>query len=476
MVKNDLVTLTIEDMSDTGEGIGHVEGVTLFVKHTVPGDVVRAKVLKMKKTYGFAKVEELITPGPGRVAPRCSVAAPCGGCQLQFLSYEEQLKLKQKRVQDCITRIGGFSDVKVEPVLGMEDPWSYRNKGQFPVGRGKDGKPVLGFYAGHTHSIVATEHCDVMWPGHESILAAVREYLIESGAQPYDEESHTGLVRHVLMRYGKATGQILVCLVINGNKLPKSELLVSKLTAIPGMTGICLNVNTDRTNVILGKKVITLYGTPYITDYIGDVSFRISPLSFYQVNSTQTKVLYDTALAFAGLTGDEVVWDLYCGIGTISLFLAKNAKHVYGVEIVPEAIRDAKENAERNGIANATFYVGAAEEVLPKHPYPADVIVVDPPRKGCDGVLLDTMLQMAPERIVYVSCDPATLARDLKVLCGGVESGEATAKPDGAVNIGETQKGEASIPGARYRIEKVQPVDMFGGSVHVETVVRLVRK
>lgn len=458
MVKNDLALLTIEDMSDSGEGIGHVDGVTLFVKHTVPGDVVRAKVLKMKKTYGFAKVEELITPGAGRVEPRCPIAAPCGGCQLQFLAYEEQLRLKQKRVQDCLTRIGGFRDITVEPVLGMAEPSGYRNKGQFPVGKGKDGNPVLGFYAGHTHSIVATEHCDVMWSGHETILAAVREYLMESGAAPYDEANHTGLVRHVLMRYGKATGQILVCLVINGTKIPKPELLVEKLRQIPGVTGICLNENRERTNVILGKKVTTLYGTPYITDYIGDVSFRISPLSFYQVNPGQTKVLYDTALAFAGLTGAEVVWDLYCGIGTISLFLAQKAKHVYGVEIVPDAIRDAKENAERNGITNATFYVGAAEEVLPKHPYPADVIVVDPPRKGCDATLLTTMLQMAPERIVYVSCDPATLARDLKVLCGGAEC------------------SEASLPGARYYIEKVQPVDMFGGSVHVETVCLLKRR
>ena len=462
--KNQIVPVTIEDISDTGEGIGHVDGFTLFVSRAVPGDTVRARILKAKKTYAIAKAEEILTPAPGRVAPECPVAGSCGGCQLSFLAYESQLALKQKKVEDCIRRIGGFADVPVLPIIGMEEPHGYRNKGQFPVGTavgkgaGKPeggaadtdrGEPVLGFYAGHSHRIVPTASCGMLWPGHEEILSAVREYLAESGARPYDEETGRGLVRHVLMRKGFATGEIVVCLVVNGTKIPAPETLWERLRKVEGVVGLCLNVNREKTNVILGDRLIPLFGKASVTDCIGDVKFEISPMSFYQVNPVQTKVLYDTALAYAGLTGSETVWDLYCGIGTISLFLAKAAKKVYGVEIVPEAIENAKENARVNGLANAEFYVGAAEEVFPRlvkeNPaIGADVIVVDPPRKGCDEKLLTTMLAMAPGRIVYVSCDPATLARDLKVLCA-----------------------------EGYRLERVQPVDQFPGSVHVETCVLL---
>ncbi len=448
--KNQIVPVTIEDISDTGEGIGHVDGFTLFVSRAVPGDTVRARILKAKKTYAIAKAEEILTPAPGRVTPECPVAGSCGGCQLSYLSYESQLALKQKKVEDCIRRIGGFADVSVQPIIGMSEPRAYRNKGQFPVGTAAGAKePVLGFYAGHSHRIVPTKSCGMLWPGHEAILAAVSEYLAASGARPYDEETGRGLVRHVLMRKGFATGEIVVCLVINGTAIPAAETLWERLSKIPGVVGLCLNENREKTNVILGKRLIPLFGKASVTDCIGDVRFEISPMAFYQVNPVQTKVLYDTALAYAGLTGTETVWDLYCGIGTISLFLAKAAKKVYGVEIVPEAIENAKENARTNGIANAEFYVGAAEEVFPRlvkeNPdIGADVIVVDPPRKGCDEKLLATMLAMAPARIVYVSCDPATLARDLKVLCAG-----------------------------GYRIDCVQPVDQFPGSVHVETCCRL---
>lgn len=447
--KNQTVQITIEDVTDTGEGIGHVDGITVFVKNAIPGDVCFAKILKAKKTYAFAKVESFEKKAESRVTPECPVASMCGGCQLSFMSYPEQLRLKQKKVQDCITRIGGFVDVSVEPIIGMQNPAAYRNKGQFPVGAGADGKPVLGFYAGRTHRIIPTDGCRMLWEGHEVILAAIREYLADCHVKPYDEESGTGLVRHVLLRRGFATGEVVVCLVLNGDRLPKAEVLWDKLQGIPGVVGLCLNVNKERSNVILGDRLIPLYGRTSITDYIGDVQFEISPMAFYQVNPVQTKVLYDTALRYAALTGTETVWDLYCGIGTISLFLAGAAKQVYGVEIVPEAIANAKNNAKANGITNAKFYVGAAEEVFPRlvqeNPdLGADVIVVDPPRKGCDAVLLDTMLKMSPKRIVYVSCDPATLARDLKQLCAG-----------------------------GYRLEKVQPVDQFPGSVHVETVCLL---
>ncbi|MBO4697724.1 MAG: 23S rRNA (uracil(1939)-C(5))-methyltransferase RlmD [Lachnospiraceae bacterium] len=449
--KNQLIELTIEDITDTGEGIGHADGITVFVNRAIPGDVCLVRILKAKKTYAIGKVEEFRKEAPSRVVPECPQAAKCGGCQLSYMSYEEQLRLKQKKVQDCIRRIGGFTDVTAEPIIGMDEPKAYRNKGQFPVGTGADGKAALGFYAGRSHRIVPTDGCLMLWPGHEAILTAVRAWMAESGASAYDEETGKGLVRHVLMRKGFATGEIAVCLVINGERIPAGELLWKNLSEIHGMTGLSLNVNRAQTNVILGDRLIPLFGNPCITDRIGDVSFEISPMAFYQVNPVQTKVLYDTALAFAGLTGRETVWDLYCGIGTISLFLAKAARRVFGIEIVPEAIENAKKNAAANGIANAEFYVGAAEDVFPKlvaedDRYRADVIVVDPPRKGCDAKLLETMLTMAPERIVYVSCDPATLARDLKVLCAG-----------------------------GYRIERVQPVDQFPGSVHVETAALLVR-
>ena len=368
-------------------------------------------------------------------------------------------------MKNCLERIGGLTLEKVgvgeksssgaaafEPIIGMEEPYYYRNKAQFPVGRNKEGNIVTGFYAGRTHSIIDTSHCYIQAKENEQLLQLVREFMEENQIEPYNEETHTGLVRHILTRVGFTTGEIMVCLIINGEKLPKAEKLVEKLKDIQGMTSICLNVNKEKTNVILGNKVTVLWGQGYITDYIGDIKYQISPLSFYQVNPVQTKKLYETALEYAGLTGNEVVWDLYCGIGTISLFLAQKAKEVYGVEIVPQAIEDAKKNAEINGIQNAEFFVGAAEEVLPQKykesngSMRAQVIVVDPPRKGCDEKLLETLVKMEPERIVYVSCDPATLARDLKYL-------EANG----------------------YQTIRVRPCDMFGHSVHCETVCLLIR-
>lgn len=448
--KNDILELSIEALGSEGEGIGRVDGYTLFVKDALPGDVIRAKVLKTKKTYGYARLEELLAPSPDRVTARCPVARQCGGCQLQHLSYESQLAYKQNKVADCLTRIGGLGtkeNLPMEPVLGMEEPWYYRNKAQFPIGRKADGSVAIGFYAGRTHSIIDTSHCHIQAEVNEQILQILREFLTEYGISTYDETSHTGLVRHILTRVGFVTGEIGVCLIINGRKLPHSEVLCDRLMeALPAIRSISLNVNTKDTNVILGTEMIPLRGELYIHDYIGDVQFQISPLSFYQVNPIQTKVLYEKALEYAGLTGNEVVWDLYCGIGTISLFLAQKAKMVYGVEIVPAAIDDARRNAALNGITNAEFYVGAAEDVAPSLPHP-DVIVVDPPRKGCDAKLLETILKVAPPKVVYVSCDPATLARDLRVLVDG-----------------------------GYTLKKVQPVDQFAHTTHVETVVELIKE
>lgn len=449
--KNDMVTVKIEDMSHDGSGIGKADGYTLFIKDAVIGDEVEAKIMKTKKNYGFARLMNVLVPSPDRTEPKCPKARACGGCQLQFLSYEKQLEFKKNKVEGNLRRIGGFRDFSIEKVMGMENPWRYRNKAQFPFGKDKDGNIVTGFYAGRTHAIIPNRNCYLGVEENEEILNLIIEYMEENHVEPYHEETGKGLVRHALIRYGFTTKEIMVCLIINGDSLPKKDRLIERLVKIPGMTSITANVNKKRSNVILGEKILPLWGQGYITDYIGNVKYQISPLSFYQVNPVQTVKLYETALAYAGLTGNETVWDLYCGIGTISLFLAQKAKQVYGVEIVPAAIEDAEKNAELNGIENAEFYVGKAEEVLPREYKEkgiyADVIVVDPPRKGCDEELLSTMLAMRPERIVYVSCDSSTLARDLKILCS-----------------------------EEYRLERVAVCDMFPASVHVETVVLLSHK
>lgn len=446
--KNDRFQVMIEDLSEAGEGIGKTDGFIWFIKDTVIGDQVEAKAMKVKKTYGFARLERIIKPSESRITPECPVARQCGGCQLQTMSYEEQLRYKERKIYGNITRIGGFTDVPMLPVMGMDEPWRYRNKAQFPWGLDKEGRPVAGFYAGRTHAIIGCEDCLLGVEENKEVLKRIKAHMERYHLTPYEESTHKGLIRHTLIRKGFHTGELMVCQVINGNQLSHIDELVKSLLEIPGMTSISLNVNKERTNVILGNKVENLYGPGYITDYIGSVQYRISPLSFYQVNPVQTEKLYGTALEYAGLTGEETVWDLYCGIGTISLFLAQKAKKVYGVEIVPQAIDDARENARQNGIENAEFFVGKAEEVLPEqyeknHIY-ADVIVVDPPRKGCDEKCLETIVKMGPKRVVYVSCDSATLARDLKYLA---------------------ERG--------YELVMVRGCDMFPWTTHVETVVLL---
>ena len=446
--KNNLVTLEIEDCGIDGEGIGKADGFTVFVKDAVIGDTVTAKIIKAKKNYGYGRLMEVLKPSPYRVEPKCEFARQCGGCQLQALSYDQQLVFKTNKVKGHLERIGGFTDIPMEPIIGMDELFHYRNKAQFPVGRNKEGKIVTGFYAGRTHNIIENRDCALGVVENKEVLDRVIAHMEKYGIEPYNEATGKGLVRHVLIRYGYFTKEVMVCLILNGNKIPKEELLVKSLCEIPGMTSITINVNKKRSNVILGEEICLLWGQEYITDRIGDISYQISPLSFYQVNPMQTQKLYAKALEYADLHGQETVWDLYCGIGTISLFLAQKAKFVRGVEIVPAAIENAKENAKLNGLENTEFFVGKAEEVLPreykKNGVYADVIVVDPPRKGCDETLLETMVEMNPERIVYVSCDSATLARDLKYLC---------------------ERG--------YELRKVCPVDQFGMTVHVETVVLL---
>ena len=520
--KNDLVTVTIEDIGTEGEGIGKMDGFTLFVKDAVPGDVVTAKIMKSKKSYAYARLEKVETPSPFRVTPPCKFYRQCGGCQLQTISYERQLEFKRQKIRNNLIRIGGFApefvDARMDEIVGMDEPLHYRNKAQYPVGTDREGNLITGFYAGRTHSIIANTDCLLGAPENKEILETILSYMRECKVTAYDETTGQGLVRHVLIRKGFTSGELMVCIVINrrpgdslkkaANKatndknpaskgdfaecLPAQGKLLEKLSTISGMKSISVNFNSENTNVILGREVQTIWGEPTIFDVIhvrdmqregypftGDsLTFKISPLSFYQVNPIQTEKLYSLALDYAGLTGRETVWDLYCGIGTISLFMARKAKQVYGVEIVEQAILDARENAMRNGIGNAKFFVGKAEEILPAyyegnldmdvvdckpevkvkvdkssdtqelhdekdmlHP---DVIVVDPPRKGCDEACLSTMLKMQPSRIVYVSCDSATLARDLKILCDG-----------------------------GYEIQKIRGVDQFGHTVHVETVVCL---
>lgn len=455
--KDDSVTLVVEDMGADGEGIGKIDGFTFFVKDALIGDKVEAKVMKVKKGYAYARLMRIVSPSPNRTEPRCPYHKQCGGCQIQALDYSAQLLYKEKKVRNNLMRIGGFSekllDSVMEPIVGMEHPYHYRNKAQFPIGTDKNGEIVTGFYAGRTHTIIPNTDCALGISENQSILETLINYMKRCNVKPYDEATGTGLVRHVLIRKGFTTGEIMVCAVINGEHLPQEDRLVEALRKIEGMASISININTQKTNVIMGGRCRTIWGSDTISDVIhmrdGEgITFAISPLSFYQVNPIQTERLYGIALDYAGLTGTETVWDLYCGIGTISLFMAKRAKQVYGVEIVEQAIHDARRNAVRNGINNASFYVGKAEEVLPhlyeKEGIHADVICIDPPRKGCDSACLETIRKMMPDRIVYVSCDSATLARDLKYLCAN-----------------------------GYELRRARAVDLFGHTVHVETVCLL---
>lgn len=484
--KNDIVTVTIEDIGNDGEGIGKTEGYTLFVKDAVIGDVVEARITKCKKNYGYARVEKVVTPSSFRVEPKCAFHRQCGGCQIQAMSYARQLVYKQDKIRNNLLRIGGFTaeqiDAVMEPIVGMQEPWHYRNKAQFPVGYDREGNLITGFYAGRTHNIIANTDCALGTVENKLILEAVLSYMRENHVTAYRENTGEGLVRHVLIRTGFTSGQIMVCLVVNGKQLPAEEKLTEALLNIPftsaggngqnqRITSISISINREKSNVIMGKDIRVLWGSRCIQDTLCGLTFNISPLSFYQVNPYQTEKLYGVALEYAELTGKETVWDLYCGIGTISLCMAKKAQQVYGVEVVPQAIEDARENARMNQIGNVEFYEGKAEEVLPAfyaqagqgeqlsgkegnakesgggdklHP---NVIVVDPPRKGCDEKCLETMLRMKPEKIVYVSCDSATLARDLRVLCDG-----------------------------GYELQRVRGVDQFGGTVHVECACQLVRQ
>jgi len=445
--KNDHYEIDIIDLGKNGEGIGRLDGFTFFVENALPGDRVEMQVVKLKRTYGYGKLMRIVTPSPHRVAPRCPVFDRCGGCTLQHMDYEAQLDWKTKQVADALTRIGGVANAPVARTIGMDMPYAYRNKAQYPI-RSVDGHPTAGFFAARSHALVPVDDCCTQHPANSAILRIVQDFLAEFGIPCYDEEAHTGLIRHVLIRCALHTNEIMVCLIVNGNALPHKETLCERLATLDGIVSIMLNINKARTNVILGGECRALWGQAFITDFIGDLRFEISPLSFFQVNPVQMETLYQTALDLADIQPTDNVADVYCGIGTLSLFFARRAGTVYGVEIIQQAIDDANRNARANGITNAVFVADRAECAMPalaqERNMAFDIVVLDPPRKGCDPAVLEAVVNLAPRKIVYVSCDPATLARDVKVFAA-----------------------------AGYGVAAVRPVDMFPQTGHVETVVLL---
>lgn len=450
--KDQIVQVEITDLGESGEGIGRYEGMTIFVNGGIVGDTVKVKIQTVKKNYAMGKVVKMVKASAVRVEAPCPYFKRCGGCQIMNMDYSKgQLAYKEKVVKDAMERIGGFAGIKIETIIGMENPLRYRNKGQYPVAEGKNGTEI-GFFEKASHKVVNIEDCLLQSERHQLINQIIRDFVSEFKIKIYDEKSHKGLLRHVMIRHSESLGGIMVVLVVNGPELPKESILRDRLLeGVPAIKSLILNENSSKGNRVLGFKNRVIAGAETIEDTIGKLKFEINPLSFFQVNPSQTEVLYGKALEFADLKGHETVFDIYCGIGTISLFLAERAKKVVGIEVVKESIEDAKANALRNGYNNCEFFVGKAEEVLPKlceEGYKADVVVVDPPRKGCEPELLQTILDLSPEKIVYVSCKPSTLARDVKILC---ESGA-------------------------YEVVMVQPVDQFPMTSHVECVVKLEKR
>lgn len=448
LVKDSKYIVDIVDIGQGGVGIGKYNGFTVFVDGGLIGDTLKVKINKSKKNYAVGDIVKIISPSIYRVDSICKLDE-CGGCQIKNLDYNKQLEIKTNEVREVLKRIGKLDDVVVYDTLGMENPYRYRNKAQFPI-KNNNGEIEIGFYKKKSHDIIKTDKCFIQHNLNDEIIKIIKEYIIKNNISIYDEKSHKGSLRHLMTKVGFTTNEVMVCLVINDNNLPNLDSLVDKLKNIKGFKTLVLNINKEKTNVILGKKNKIIFGSGKINDYMGDLIFEISPLSFFQVNPIQTNVLYEKALEYADLNENDTVFDIYCGIGTISLFLSKKAKKVYGIEIIEDAIKDAEINAKLNNLSNVEFFVGKAEEVVPKfykEGKKANVVVVDPPRKGCDEKVLETIVSMNPERIVYVSCNPSTLARDLLYLD----------------NNG-------------YKCVEVQPVDMFPHTMHVETVCKIVRK
>ncbi|WP_206458340.1 23S rRNA (uracil(1939)-C(5))-methyltransferase RlmD [Anaerovorax sp. IOR16] len=472
MKLGEVYKIEIIDMGMEGEGIGKVDGMAVFVEGAIVGDLAEVEITQVKKSFARGKVLSLIQKSEHRILPQCSYAEECGGCTFQSMDYEGQLSLKQKWVSDRLQRIGGVTDVEVKPTLGMNEPYRYRNKAQFPIqagrlvknheGKLRNNKPCsIGFYKPKTHDVVHCEHCMIQAEPAEALAAAVKKYVEEQTVSVYDPKNGMGLLRHLIVKSAFATGEVMAILVVNGSHLKKEERLIElmdeAINALPlnesgeprwYLESVVLNINKNKGSQILGKECVTLAGKPTITDQVGDLVFEISPKSFYQVNPVQMKVLYDKVVEFAALTGEETVLDLYCGVGTIGLYCASKAKRIIGIESEKAAVIDANRNAVINGIVNAEYICGKSEEVLPKRlkDVKADVVILDPPRVGCHAELLEAVLKVDPKRIVYVSCDPATLARDIKVL------------------------GEGG-----YSVKEVQPVDMFPSTGHVETIIMMTK-
>ncbi|MEW6399013.1 MAG: 23S rRNA (uracil(1939)-C(5))-methyltransferase RlmD [Bacillota bacterium] len=451
VVPGERINVLPEGMGEHGEGVARYRGFSVFVEGAIPGDEVRAEIVQVKQNYARARTLEIIRPAPHRVPPPCSVFGRCGGCRLQHMEYAEQLRRKTWLVGDALARIGRLNDVLVHDTLGAAQPWRYRTKALFPVGRAPRGEGVVvGLYARGTHRIVEVSNCPVQHPVNNEILVAARELIVRYRYAPYDETTGTGLVRHLLARTGAATGQAVAGVVVNGRTLPRGrEFARDLMRRVPALRSVVLNINTRRSNVILGEETRVLGGQAAIEDRLGDFVFRVSARSFFQVNPAQALVLYRQAVAYAALTGEETVLDAYSGTGTIALFLARGAAKVTGMEEVPEAVADARQNAARNGIANVELLPGRVEELLEgpgARSLRPDVVVLDPPRAGVPAATLEAIARLGPRRLVYVSCNPATLARDLAILHGH-----------------------------GYRTLEVQPADMFPQTAHVEAVARVVR-
>lgn len=448
--KNKEYIIKIENYGHEGEGVGKIENFTVFVPGAIKGETVKIKIIKVNKNYGIGKLLEVMLPSKGRVEPICNIYKRCGGCNIQHMTYEEQLRFKSSRVREVMDRIGKLKSGKIHDTIGMDIPYNYRNKVQLPVGI-SDEEVIVGFYAPRSHNIINMEQCHIQTKIGDKVIYIVKSWMKEFGIKSYDEITHSGIIRHIMVRRGFRTKEVMVVIVTNGIKLPHGKELVQQLREnILELKSVVQNINSQKTNVILGLESITLWGNHTITDYIGKFKFNISPLSFFQVNPIQTEILYKKALEYANLQGDEIVFDAYCGTGTISLFLSEKARKVYGIEIVPQAIDNANKNKKLNDIDNVEFIVGKSEEEIPKlieKGINPDVIMLDPPRKGCEESLLHAIAKVEPKRIVYVSCDPATLARDLNIL-----------------------------EGLGYIAEEVQPVDMFPQTHHVESVVLITRK
>ncbi len=449
--KNKEYVVDIVDIGQGGVGIGKYEGFTVFVEGGLIQDKVKVRINKSKKNYAVGDIVKIIEKSPFRVERICSDdLKECGGCQIQELDYNKQLELKTNEVKQVISRIGKLENVEIHETIGMKNPCRYRNKAQFPI-QNINGETAIGFYKKKSHNVIPTDMCVIQHDINDKIIKIIKTYIQAYNVSLYNETTHTGVLRHLVTKVGFTTNEVMVVLVANGTNLPHLNELASVLKEnIPGFKTLVLNINKAKTNVILGKENKVIYGNGKINDYIGDLVFEISPLSFFQVNPAQTEVLYNKALEYADLKENDTVFDIYCGIGTISLFLAQKATKVYGIEIIEDAIKDAKINAKLNKLDNVEFYVGKAEEVVPKmysEGKTADVVVVDPPRKGCDEKVLDTIVSMKPDRVVYVSCNPSTLARDLAYL---------------------NERG--------YKCVEIQPVDMFPHTMHVESCAKIVKK